>query len=72
MQDQKKVAKLAKKKEHQRTEEDWNAIWDARQLATAEQIKNDPDRYAKAQLWAAVLVSEENEQAEAMQTVADA
>lgn len=56
---------------HNRTEEEWAAIWDARQLADAEVIKADPDRLAKAIEWAAKLLEEEKQETEAMQTVAN-
>ena len=62
---------LKKKKYHQRTEEDWQAIHDANTVAAAEKIKADAARMKQAKRWAAVLVEEENEDFEAMRKIAD-
>ena len=59
-------------KKHNRTDADWEAIWDAETLARAEVIKADSTRLAAAQKWAKKLVEEEKAEATAMQTVADA
>lgn len=57
--DKKAVDALRKKKEHQRTEEDWQALSDARTLIYAEEIKADESRLASAQVAAAVLLEEQ-------------
>lgn len=59
-------------KVHNRTEKDWEAIWDAETLARAELIKSTPARLKAATAWAKKLVDEEKAEAEAMQTVANA
>ena len=59
-----------KKKPEQRTDKDWQGIWDARSLADAQTIQADPARLKEAQEWAAVLVEEEQQEAESMKTVA--
>lgn len=71
MADNAKVAKLAKKQPHERTEQEWQSIWDARTLADVEVIKADEKRLANAQLWAAVLLIEEREETSAMQKVSN-
>lgn len=69
--DEKEIAKLAKKKPHDRTEAEWEAIYDAESLARAEQIKADPDRLAAATTWAKVLLSKEKAETVAMEKVAN-
>jgi len=59
------------KKMHQRTEADWEAIWDAQTLASAEVIKGDAERLKAAKAWAKKLVEEETAEAEAMKKVAE-
>ncbi len=71
-QNESQVKKLAKKKPHERTEAEWDAIWDAQSLARAEQIKADASRLSKAQLWAAVLLEEEKAETDAMAKVSNA
>lgn len=68
--DQSTITKLANKKPHERTEEDWDAVYDAQSLARAEEIKMDEARYERAQLWAAVLLEQEKREAKAMEKVA--
>jgi len=59
------------KKPQNRTDADWEAIWDAGALSQAELIKGDAARFKAAKEWAALLVKEEKEEAAAMQKVAD-
>ena len=63
------IKKLATIKSHQRSEEDWEGIYDAQSLAKAELIKDDETRYRRAILWAQVLASKEQEEFEAMKKV---
>lgn len=58
-------------KKHNRTEKDWDAIWDAETLARAEVIKSDPTRMKAAIAWAKKLVEEEEAEADAMGAVAN-
>lgn len=60
------------KKVHNRTDKDWEAIWDAETLARAELIKGDETRLAAAQKWAKELAEEEKAETAAMQKVANA
>ena len=55
---------------HNRTDKDWEAIWDAQTLANAEIIKGDETRLKAATKWAAKLVEEEKAEAAAMSKVA--
>ena len=66
------IKKLADKKPHERTDEEYDAIWDAQTLARAEEIKTDTERFNKAVLWANVLLIEEKEETEALRKVANA
>lgn len=59
-------------KKHNRTDKDWDAIWDAETLARAEIIKGDADRLKAATAWAKKLVEEEKAEADAMGKVANA
>ena len=60
------------KSKHNRTDKDWEAIWDAETLARAELIKGNPTRLKAATKWAKVLAEEEKEETKAMQNVANA
>lgn len=71
-QDENKVKKLAAIKDHNRTDEQWQAIYDARTLANAKVIEGDTDRYNLAKLWAGVILLDEKEETDALQKVADA
>jgi len=52
------------------TEAQWQAEYDARSLAEAEKIKNDPRRLERAQTAAGRLAEKEKEEAKAMSKVA--
>lgn len=58
-------------KKHNRTEKDWDAIWDAETLARAEVIKSDTTRMKAAIAWAKKLVEEEEAEADAMGRVSE-
>ena len=58
-------------KKHNRTEKDWDAIWDAETLARAEVIKSDAARMKAAIAWAKKLKDEEEAEADAMGAVAN-
>lgn len=58
-------------KKHNRTEKDWDAIWDAETLARAEVIKGDATRMKAAIAWAKKLKDEEEAEADAMGAVAN-
>lgn len=68
----KQVKNLASIPTHQYTEEQWSARSDAWNLAEAERVKADPERYKKARLWAAVLLETESEEMEALKKIANA
>lgn len=59
--DEKKVAAFRKVKYENRTEEQWNAIYDANQLAAAYVIMRDPERLEKARVAAVILLEEQSE-----------
>ena len=63
--------KLASIKTENRTEEHWNAIYDANALAEAQAILSDPKRLEEARKWAKVLVLERDEKLENMEKVAN-
>lgn len=66
----KEVKNLLNKKDHTRTDEDWDAIYDARSLARYQELINDPSRLKKAKLWAQVLAIREQKEADAMKKAA--
>lgn len=57
-------------KKHNRTDKDWDAIYDAETLARAEMIKGDANRLKSAIAWAKKLKDEEANEADAMAKVA--
>ena len=71
MADPKQVAALAKKKSHERTDADWEAIYDAKTLVNAEVVKSDPTREQLARLWAAVLLMEDKTENKALEQIAN-
>jgi len=56
--------------EQPQSEAEWQAEYDARSLAEAEKIKNDPRRLQRAQTAAGRLAEKEKEEAKAMSKVA--
>lgn len=56
--------------EQPKSNDDYQAEWDAQSLAEAEKIKGDPARLEKAQTAAVRLAEEEREKANAMRKVA--
>lgn len=57
-------------KPENRTDEDWQAISDAHNLAQSQVILADSARVKRARAWAKELVKEENAEADAMNKIA--